>query len=98
MVRLALSRVDEDLGDTDDHHEAGDDTDKLGRKRLVNAREQAAGDIDDEICAHRVVEGGLTEVAAGVGDTLAELALLADATVRGCRFVAHFFFSLRFRS
>ena len=68
---VAQQRVDEDLGDTDDHHEAGDDTDKLGRKRLVNAREQAAGDIDDEICAHRVVEGSLPQVAARVGDALA---------------------------
>jgi len=68
---LSTQRIDEDLGDADDHHEAGDDADQLGRKRLVDAREQAAGDIHDEVRAHRVVEGGLTQVAECVGDALA---------------------------
>ncbi len=88
---VAQQRVDEDLRDADDHHEAGDDADKLSRQRLVDAGEQAAGHVHNKVRAHSVVEGGLAEVTACVGDTLAELAL-ADSTVRGCC-VAHFFFS-----
>ena len=38
---------------------------------IIWADEQAAGDVRDEVRAHRVVEGGLPQVAARVGDALA---------------------------
>ena len=50
--------------------------------------QQAAGDVRDEVRAHRVVEGSLPQVAARVSDALAEPALPADVADRGI-FVAH---------
>ena len=90
---VAQQRVDEDLCDTDNHHKAGDDADKFGRQRLIDAREQAAGHVHNEVRAHGVVEGRLTQVTACVGDALAELPL-ADSTVHSCC-VAHFSSPLR---
>ena len=89
---VAQQRVDEDFCDTDNHHKAGDDADKLGRQRLIDAREQAAGHVHNEVRAHGVVESSLTQVTACVSDTLAELPL-ADSTVHSCC-VAHFFLLL----
>ena len=65
---VAQQRIDEDLGDADDHHKAGDDADELGGERLVDSGEQRAGDVDDEVGAERVVERGLADVAERVGD------------------------------
>ena len=89
---VAQQRVDEDFCDTDNHHKAGDDADKLGRQRLVDAGEQAASHVHNKVRAHSVVEGSLTQVTACVGNALTELSL-ADSTVRGCC-VAHFFLLL----
>ena len=68
---VAQQRIDEDLGDADNDDQAGDDGDHLGGESLAVADEQAAGDVRDEVRAHRVVEGSLPQVAARVGDALA---------------------------
>ena len=65
---VAQQRIDEDLGDADDHHQTSDDADELGGERLVDSGEQRAGDVDDEVGAERVVERGLADVAERVGD------------------------------
>ena len=89
---VAQQRVDEDFCDTNHHDQAGDDANQLGGDALIDAREQRARHVDDEIGAQCVVERGLADVTERVRHARQEVPAFGTVVA-----ISHLCFSLEVR-